>query len=485
MSDPIAQAIDDHLAAFARNPVEAMDAPPPKFGADGLTAFTDGQIERAAFVGARDALRRDLMAAEAASPARAPFETNDRAENLVDAFHYASLSAMDGGGVTAASLPISPWSDDYWPIYLGQLGWRYADPDFPASGDWKTNYDYIMQARSGTVPAGSDPAATDLLSPAEKYDLLVGDDAFSLTHAMWETGRHYYDLYGEVESWMGLCHGWAPAAYMLERPPATVEVIGTRGEILRFHSSDIKGLATLLWANTRTRTRFIGGRCNVKDPARDPATGRVVAQDCFDTNPASWHMAVVNQIGASQRSMVMDATFDYQVWNQPVLSYGYRYFNTQAWRYADTLAAATTPMEAFTTDRFAGYRSAAAVSVVGIAMDVSYLVETRANTAASDGPDDDAVQRVRYYYDIEQDAAGRAIGGEWYTNKHPDFLWTPPAGEKATTPADAWATGFWQQGEAVPVAWQDAARQASAVSRAPLSSVVERLIAFSKAAASL
>jgi len=82
-------------------------------------------------------------------------------------------------------------------------------------------------------------------------------------------------------------------------------------------------------------------------------------------------MVVVNQIGASWRSMVMDATFDYQVWNQPVLSYEYRDFNMQEWRYADTLAGATTPMAQFTTDRFAGYRSAAAASVVGSLIDFS------------------------------------------------------------------------------------------------------------------
>jgi len=82
-------------------------------------------------------------------------------------------------------------------------------------------------------------------------------------------------------------------------------------------------------------------------------------------------MVVVNQIGASWRSMVMDATFDYQVWNQPVLSYECRDFNTQEWRYADTLAGATTPMAQFATDRFAGYRGAATASVVGGLIDFS------------------------------------------------------------------------------------------------------------------
>jgi len=485
MTDLIENDIDAHLAAFKRDPVAAMNRLPQKFDASGkivvedVSAFGAEEIDRKDFIEARDAFRSDCIAADAASPTRAPFATNDRAENLVDEFHYGSLSAMDRSGMTSAKLATSPWSDDYWPIYLGQLGWRYADPSFPASPDWKTNYDYVTASHPGAATVGSNPAYDDLLSPAEKYDLLVGDDTFSLTREMWETGRYYYDRFGTVERWMGLCHGWAAAAYMLDRPTDTVETVGPGGRRIRFYPSDIKALATLLWANTRTPTRFIGGRCNVKEPLIDPQTGRVIAQDCFDTNPASWHLSVVNQIGASARSFVMDATFDYEVWNQPVLSYEYRYFNTQAWHYAGTLAEATTSMASFTNDYFSAYRSSTAASVVGIAMDVSYLVETRASQATTDGPNDDAVQRVRYYYDVELDVMGRMIGGEWYSNKHPDFLWTPPEGVKAVTSADWQAVGFWRQGEPMPAAWQQAARQASAFDCAPLAAIVERLIAFS------
>ena len=54
---------------------------------------------------------------------------------------------------------------------------------------------------------------THLLSPAEKYDLLVGDANYGLTKQMWNAGKGYHDRYGSVESWMGYCHGWAPAAY--------------------------------------------------------------------------------------------------------------------------------------------------------------------------------------------------------------------------------------------------------------------------------
>ena len=56
-----------------------------------------------------------------------------------------------------------------------------------------------------------------LLSPSEKYDLLVGDKNFTLTKAMWNEGLGYYNRNGSVERWMGICHGWAIAAYMYPR----------------------------------------------------------------------------------------------------------------------------------------------------------------------------------------------------------------------------------------------------------------------------
>ncbi|MCW0470914.1 hypothetical protein OH492_27090 [Vibrio chagasii] len=64
----------------------------------------------------------------------------------------------------------------------------------------------------------------DDLSPAEKYDLLVGDENFTLTQRSCQVGRDIMSLVSHVERWMGLCHGWAPTAYMLPRPKQSLIV---------------------------------------------------------------------------------------------------------------------------------------------------------------------------------------------------------------------------------------------------------------------
>ena len=69
--------------------------------------------------------------------------------------------------------------------------------------------------------------------------------------------------------------------------------------------------------------------------------------------------------------------------------------------------------------------------------------------------------RQDYYYDLELDAAGKVIGGEWYTRDHPDFLWTPPAGSRAVTRHEAAATGEWDSTQPLPESWRVAARAAA------------------------
>ncbi|MCW5206138.1 hypothetical protein VU08_04285 [Desulfobulbus sp. F5] len=390
MSKELHDQINAELKAFNENPVAFMNRRPIKQeeqpGESGGAAplFNPAALARHDDIAARDLLRQHAAdSGKLDEQARSLFMNNDQADQLTDTYSHTGLRSIEDSGLMSARLAESPWSDDYWAIYLGVLGKRYADHGFPKSLDWKVNFDYIQRNPAAAVLASGNQDAINRLSPSEKYDILVGDTSYSLTKQMWEEGRGYYERNGHVETWMGICHGWAPAAYMLHRPVNSVRVLAADGATsLTFYPSDIKGLASMLWAKASPRVKFIGGRCNEKDPRVDPQSGRILAQNCFDTNPATWHLAMVNQIGVSQRSMVMDATFDYEVWNQPVLGYSCTYFNPATKSTVNSLAAATVAKAAFTDDKFAAYRGQQTVSIVGVAMEVSYIVETQPRSSS-------------------------------------------------------------------------------------------------------
>jgi hypothetical protein len=278
---------------------------------------------------------------------------------------------------------------------------------------------------------------------------------------------------------MGICHGWAPAAYMLPRPARAVTLPSFDGsQEIKFYPSDIKALASYIWARANPPTRFIGGRCHDKDPKRD-SVGRIVSANCFDTNPGTWHMSMVNQIGVSHRSLVMDATYDYEVWNQPVYGYEYTYFNPQYMEPVAKLSDAGVTPAQFTRDKFKKYRSPDAAKIVGVAMTVTYMLETTPNHDETDSPERDNIRTVRYMYDLELDSKGEIVGGEWYSNYHPDFLWTPPQGAAARSVWDAYLSGSWAPGQPLPDAWKNTAK-AGAHSGEVLGQIVEGLFERAK-----
>lgn len=477
--------INARLEAFNRNPAAFMNEKPTKYDVNGhpvagVSLFSASTIANRGFIAARDIARQRALATSSQGTARAAVAANDNAANLVDALRYTKLQDMETAKLKQAKLAESPWADDYWGLYKGELGARYGDPSFPNSDNWQQNWNYIAANPAAAIVNSRSASRINRLSPSEKYDAIIGDTNGTLTKRMWADGKSFYDATGSVESWMGICHGWAPAAYMLARPKKSITIVTPDNIPIKFFPADIKALASLLWANMPARTRFIGGRCNDKNPAMDQSTGRVISAQCFDTNPGTWHLAVVNQLGAAKRSLVFDVTFDYEVWNQPVYGYSYTYFNPQTRKATNTLAQAKVATSAYTNDKFKRFRSPNTRSVVGISMLVSYIVEINPTQREDDSPSYDSIQQVAYEYDLELDANDVIIGGEWYRNEHPDFLWTPPKGAPAQTRYEASATGTWDDiRRAMPVNWRTSAIQAATNDYAPLAKVVERLIAFS------
>ncbi|MGB0452109.1 MAG: hypothetical protein ACPGJV_00225 [Bacteriovoracaceae bacterium] len=411
---------------------------------------------------------------------KAGYKRNDDIANFViEGEIIKNLTEMESYQLASGRVSERPWSDDYWALAKGGLGARYSDPEFTNHFEFKELYDYYKENPS---PLLWDEKRIDMMSPSEKYDLLFSSQNFPLTEYSWKSGLQYYYKYGEVESWMGICHGWAIASYNLKRPKKAVTVKAFDGVTdIKFYPSDIKALASLLYANVRTPTLFIGGRCNSKEPKIDEENGRVIEDECYDNNPASFHMALVNEIGIRKRSFIMDATYDYEVWNQPVIEYSYQYFNPKTQEETDKLEIAEVAIDSFENDVYQNYRSEKAKYVVGVVADVIYALESTPSHRETDGEHNDNEANVRYYYDLELNANREIIGGEWYQMMHPDFLWTNVKNSKAESIADSYLGSYndWNIKDSIPLRWKQYSITASNKGQ-PMAKVLDKLIEESR-----
>jgi len=345
---------------------------------------------------------------------------------------------------TKGQVKTALWSDDYWAIRSGGIGYRYADgiqyADFhQAIAAYQQPQAWFSLVAGGLTITDQ---ATSRWSPGEKYDLTVGDEAFSIVAQQRQEGHDIFAKYGKVPGWMGICDGWAAATMMLPAPQKPVTVIGANSSPVTWYPADIRAVASLAWARGKYPMNFIGGRCEEEKPATYP-NGRISDPLCFDNNPATFHVSLANLVGKLGSSIVMDRTFSAEVWNQPIHSYEIVYFNPldTSKRSPDWRKVAVDYDQRFRSrDRFQNppTRGERISQVVGVIATVAYLEEISP-------PDHGAVvepaliQRKSYTYDLELYEEGGDViplGGEWHDNKHPDFLWLPRPGAVSKTAED-------------------------------------------------
>jgi hypothetical protein len=237
------------------------------------------------------------------------------------------------------------------------------------------------------------------LSPAEKYDIFIGNFTYPLV--AYERER----TNSSDPTWFGLCHGWAPAAINFKEPKP-VTLTSAAGIAVPFGSSDVKALLTLVQQGGQG-TRFLGERCNA-NLATDP--DRADDDECRDVNPGSFHIVVANEIGLLKTGFVAEVSRDYQVWNQPVFG-----FSSEVLSRSEDVYATAAP----------GTRSIATVRTT-----LLYTAEIGARWEAQpiDVYPHQTGTRV-YNYTLELDEGGNIIGGEWLDAARPDFMWTQRAAE--------------------------------------------------------
>lgn len=344
------------------------------------------------------------------------------------------------------------WNDSYWPTYRGIIAYRYLDKkNIPKTKNWSDHYAYYQSHPSEWMVAVGDEKK---LSPAEKYDLLVGNSDWTLTRIMWKRGEDYNNKYGKVTSWFGICHGWAAATHMFQPLPLKpVTVTNIYGKQITFTSSDIRALQSYLWAENSPNSQLVGMRCNYSSTTGSDKPA------CVDNNPMSWHLAVIHRVGRDGDSMVMDTSAYAEVWNFPVDSYVFQYFNPQSKTKSDSWEKSMLSVVQYPQDPFKKTRTPQTRYIVGVNMKVYHpsAIEPAEKTSTKT-----LYSTKNFVYDLELDQNFNIVGGEWHSKARPDFLWTYAYGAIAKTKEDGKISGTWSVSQPLPLAWSDLARQASA-----------------------
>lgn len=406
-----------------------------------------------------------LIAASQAQAARnREILTIDRYQNLTPEIPFVdTLSELDRPELSKAIAPTAAWHNDgEWSMAEGLIANRYRDEGYTGRLSWRDRREYLMRTnvrRVYEMKKGSDRnEAINRMSPAEKYDLLVGLLDDGLTTALIKEVSRFSDA-GRLYDWLGICEGIAAASVSVPKPTETVEMIAFDGVTkVRFSAVDIQGLAAFLWSEYTTRIGVVGARCeggNENDPA------------CFDTNPGTFHVGMLNIVGLRKQPLMGDFSNDSEVWNYPVQSYKLRYFNPQNRSFYDSAVKASIPMQNYKDDRFKSKRSPKAVRVVGVQM--SFGISTANNDGGSD---------FEVTYDLEIDSNGVIIGGEWDSGDHPDFLWAIPPGFKPSTVGDQLLPQGATLDRTASAEWTSAAKIGAARIQ-PLALVINRLVELS------
>jgi hypothetical protein len=313
----------------------------------------------------------------------------------------------------------SPWSDSYWPTYMGSISTRYLSPERPSEKDsWDAHYDFYNFNPPETL---IEQKRIFELSPAEKYDLLVEDQEWSVTEYLWDKGRRKFEQSGFVPTWWGLCHGWAAASQLgLPVPKKNVLLVDRHDNVIEFTRFDIQALVSYMWARPYGENLFTGRRCYTDSPKKDGK--KVIDPPCFDVNPKTWHLSLVNRVGRYNQSLIMDTSHGAEVWNYVVDHYSIKYFNPQTREFSPQLSESVVSLADYPADPFEGHRAEATTHIVGVMMDVFHPA---AIVPHNEGYKEPKLDAKRYVYDLELDAQGNVVGGEWYGD-HPDFLWLFP-----------------------------------------------------------
>jgi subtilisin-like proprotein convertase family protein len=345
-----------------------------------------------------------------------------------------------------------PWPDTYWPTYKDGINdrWQGQGTLSPAEKYDVAFNNWDADAVDGLRPLNSskcnpeewDEEYYNSLGPAASYtsrnkgnkstrDAAVAgklkdncnakDDGDCIkacddNESLSDSDRGYCKKRcnrGGVETWWGLCHAWVPAAMLEEEPQHAVEYDGVKFEV-----SDIKAL--LIEKYNRSHAYMIGGRCNEREVDRDDQ-GRISDEECRDTNAGSYHVVMANFLGLMKRSVAEDRTYNYEVWNQPIIEWKVNEMKELTEQEALTELGMGPDVTSYPYNDLAK-------KWFRVKATSHYITESHASTEAYTDSISTYTRQDHYDYILEVDEDGKINGGEWLGNSrtsHPDFLWLP------------------------------------------------------------
>lgn len=298
--------------------------------------------------------------------------------DMINSHYITNYSALPLSGSVGADR--TPWSDTYWPHNQGGINSRW-------NSSTKRGFGYYLASKEEV--AMMTPEELSALSPAEKYDIFMGDYSYPTVRRVWSTTSP------RAPSWNGICHGWAPAAIMYSEP-FPVTVTSPFGIQVPFGSSDIKGMISYYYANVATsQAHQLGARCSV---------AFAFLPSCSDVNAGSFHIVLANQLGLMKTAFIGDYSRLREVWNNPIYSFESRIIS-EGGAFRGT-APGTVKTLLVTSS----------VSYTNELDDPSWMPVV--------GTPQFQRKVTEYKYYLELDAANNIIGGSWVTWNRPDFLWT-------------------------------------------------------------
>lgn len=380
--------------------------------------------------------------------------------------------------ITSARARQRAWSDRRWNFNNGLLGERYTDRNYMRQSGLQDRIAYntqypaegALRLRNGS---SEQEAWLRILSPAEKYDLIMGTVRGGLYDSMNQSLLRDLDSSGRFPGWWGICEGSAASSIASEEPVRSITVHSEAyGIDVPFYASDIKGLTSLLWSafNKNLRLPEMGQQCQDRGKIGEVDGDK---PSCFDTNPGSFLMAIHHFVGQGNGKLIFDTDATRVVWNHPATGYKMQFFRPG--RASETVGFedAVLPARDAEGDPRRRLRSPGTVYIVGVNMQLTYGDNEKQVPLEGAQTRKDTVMNLNF--EVELDAGYGVLGGEWLVARHPDLAWVIPDNLRPDTAGDRSLGGGSWDGYSVPASWSQASLQSSN-GVVPLRRVVEGLV---------